>query len=218
VPWYRPLSRFDTGVLQALPASISPRAVASDQQADALARLKTWCLAGAGPARAPWWRPWALPSIEQRLSVMVWAGEGTPVLWPVAQDFCRDIDGSQRLQALPSRWTGWAWRLRIKLFECAWWWGATAHLPWDAGQAMADPVALARWALFRPRRACLIVARDLTFDQTEKILGHLQTQSPRYAHAVRLLLVTPRWPVAAPAVIVPVTVTVTVTRWPQAAI
>jgi hypothetical protein len=155
----------------------------------ALQALDRWCRQGAGPATAAWWLPWAPPRIEQRLAVAVWTGPGAAPLWPVVEAFCRDIDGSQRLLALPSRGAGWAWRLRIKLWECAWWHSAPNHLPWDAGQIVMNGPALARLDLFRPRRATLMVARDLTLDQTNMAVRQLQGNSHHCAHAVRLLLV-----------------------------
>jgi hypothetical protein len=199
VPWYRPLARYDTSVLRPLPvaSAVAPQRGLADHtpglaaaHASAQKALNNWCHAGAGPACVAWWRPWAAAQIDQCLSVALWTGPGAAALWPAVQDFCTELDGSQRLLALPSRWAGRVWRLRIKLFECAWWRSAPAQLPWDAGQLLADEAVLARLARFQPRRATLVVAQGLTFDQIDQVLRHLQNGSPGYAHAVRLLLVS----------------------------
>jgi hypothetical protein len=200
VPWYLPLSRFDRALLQAPPPSAPvagrlrpgpPKTNTVSLQATQQAawdRLHHWCHDDAGPARTAWWQPWALPAVAQRLKVAVWAGDEAQALRLQLDDFCRDIDGSDRLQALPSRWAGRAWRLQIKLSECAWWRGAQDALPWDAGYLIASDAALARLAVFRPRRATLIVAKDLSADQLASAIQTLKAQCHRYAHALRFLV------------------------------
>jgi hypothetical protein len=191
VPWYLPLSRFDTAVLRPPPppppwAGAPSVALPAAQQAT-WDHLSRWCHADAGPGHTAWWQPWSLPNVAQRLKVAVWAGDDEPTL-ALLDDFCRHIDGSQRLQALPSRWRGHVWRLQIKLHECAWWRGAQDHFPWDAGYLVAGDSALAHLVAFRPRRATLMVAKGLRADQANAVVKHLQTQSSHYAHALRLVV------------------------------
>ncbi len=209
MPWYLPLSRFDQALLHppppALPGMHEARQQAKQQaqqqarqqarqqaqQQLAWDRLNHWCHEDAGPGHTAWWQPWALPAVAQRLKVAVWAGDDAQALRPLLDDFCRSLDGSDRLLALPSPWAGRAWRLQIKLQECAWWRGAQDDLPWDAGCLIAGPGFQQRLAAFRPRRATLIVAKDLREDQVDSAIKTLKGQSHRYAHALRFLVLNP---------------------------
>jgi hypothetical protein len=185
------VARYDAAALRVEPA-VPLAAQAGPESAgqhQAWAGIETWCLHGAGPGCGAWWRPGALPEVEQRLSVAVLTGGGAREASRLAEAFSRHIDGSLRLQALGGGLPGLRWRLRIKLDECLWWRPLPAGTPWDAGYLPLSEVALLALRRFSPRRATLIVADGLHPRLLAQALRTLEGRRAAFRHPVRLLVV-----------------------------
>lgn len=185
------VARYDNAALRVEPAS--PLAAQAGPegagQRQAWAGIEAWCLHGAGPGCGAWWRPGALPEVEQRLSVAVLTGGGAQEASRLAEAFSRHIDGSLRLQALGGGLPGLRWRLRIKLDECLWWRPLPAGTPWDAGYLPLSETALSALQHFRPRRATLVVADGLHPRLLAQALRTLEGRRAAFRHPVRLLVV-----------------------------
>jgi hypothetical protein len=196
------LARFDNGVLCA-PTDAYPKARAlhsgqratCPQQHPAWSWLQAWCHDGLGTGRLPLFLPWRSPAVAQRLTVAVMVGwPDTPSLLPLpqlVQAFCCDIDGSDRLLAMPSGSQRVAWRVQIKLSESLWWRGADKQAPWDAGYLRSEMKAQPLLQHFRPRRPTLAVANCWTVPALAHLLRHWQRSSEGFDHAVRLLVLLP---------------------------
>ncbi len=185
------VARYDNAALRVEPASplAAQAGPESAGQRQAWAGIEAWCLYGAGPGCSAWWRPGALPEVEQRLSVAVLTGGGVQEASRLAEAFSRHIDGSLRLQALDGGLSGLRWRLRIKLDECLWWRLLPAGTPWDAGYLPLSEIALQALRRFSPRRATLIVADGLHPRLLAQALRTLEGRRAAFRHPVRLLVV-----------------------------
>lgn len=182
---------YDNAALRVEPASplAAQAGPESAGQRQAWAGIEAWCLYGAGPGCGAWWRPGALPEVEQRLSVAVLTGGSAQEASRLAEAFSRHIDGSQRLQALGGGLPGLRWRLRIKLDECLWWRPLPTGTPWDAGYLPLSEAALLALQRFSPRRATLIVANGLHPRLLAQALRTLEGRRAAFRHPVRLLVV-----------------------------
>ena len=188
--WARSLmARFDGAVMRVEP----PRAVGSTavplnaaQQA-AWAHLHTWCFAGAGDGRNPFWRPGALPRVEQRFALARLANGLDTERAPLVEAFCRHLDGSDQLAAAGGAMAGLLLRLRVKRDDALWWRARQPSDPWDCGHLIGEPQALQR---FQPRRATLMVADESLSDAAlRRALHVMQANSAGFHHPVRLLVV-----------------------------
>jgi hypothetical protein len=197
-PWF---ARFDRRVLR---APTAPRASGStDATADAATGhdpatwtwLTDWCYDGVGNGRAPFFQPWAAPVVEEPFTLALIAndrpGLDAQSCAALLQAFCRDIDGTERLLAMPSQWHGLAWRGGIKLQECVWWMRRSRRLPWDAGYLLDDADAMVQWPHFRPRRPTLIVSQGLDELRLRHAVHVLRARSPSYAQPVRMVAAAP---------------------------
>ena len=159
----------------------------------ALAALHVWCWHGAGPGTSPAWRPGALPRVANRLAVAVLRGApGAPAAATIAwaDHVARQLDGSTRLAALPSRAAGLAFRLGVKLHDAMWWRPRQPADPWDAGWAIDTAPALQHLAsAFQPRRATLILADARRYAPLSAGLAGLAQRQAGLRHPVRWLWV-----------------------------
>jgi hypothetical protein len=193
-PWF---ARFDRRVLRA------PTAAQADAPADTRSRhdqaawtwLTDWCYDGVGSGRAPLLQPWAAPAVVEPFSLALIAndrpGLDAKSCAALLQDFCRDIDGTERLLAMPTRWHGLAWRVGIKLQECMWWARRSRRLPWDAGYLLDDADAMVQWPHFRPRRPTLIVSQGIDELRLRHAVQVLRARSAAYAQPVRMVVAAP---------------------------
>jgi hypothetical protein len=187
--WARSLmARFDGTVMRVEPPhAVGPAAVPLNaaQQA-AWAHLHTWCFAGAGDGRNPFWRPSALPRVEQRFTVAALANGPDTERAPLVEAFCRHLDGSDQLAAAGGAVAGLLLRLRVKRDDALWWRARQPSDPWDCGYLIGEPPALQR---FQPRRATLLVADGMGDAALREALHILRTHSAGFHHPVRLLVV-----------------------------
>ncbi|UXH77166.1 hypothetical protein [Roseateles amylovorans] len=102
-------------------------------------RLRAWCEGGA------------FPSLTEPLRVASTAPH------PALDGAACALDGSHEL-ARRGRWRGLLWRMQILWRDCAAT-GALATDPWDCGWWRPESLGLA--AAFRPRRATLLMVRDV---------------------------------------------------------
>lgn len=182
------MARFDGTVMQVKPPhAVGPATVPLNaaQQA-AWAHLHTWCFAGAGDGRSPFWRPGALPRVEQRFAVARLANGPDTERAPLVEAFCRHLDGSDQLAAAGGAMAGLLLRLRVKRDDALWWRARQPSDPWDCGYLIGAPQALQR---FQPRRATLLVADGLGGAALREALRILRTHSAGFHHPVRLLVV-----------------------------
>ena len=143
-------------------AALSPRATGFQPDAHAdpalITDLRAWCMTGLGSGRTPFWRPWALPDVAQRLSVALLTGPA-----PTAQieALARQLDRDDELAALAaqSRRQAIALKLAVKWQELWWWRARHPRQAWDCGWLREDVSALAS---FSPRRPTLVVAQALS--------------------------------------------------------
>lgn len=150
-------------------------------QAQATQALTAWCLQGTRPR------------LRQRLLVGALRGATgadiqAPMAW--ADAFARQIDGGIRLDAMPTRAQGLAWRLRTKLNDARVWRARQPDDPWDAGWARSNPAALRRLqAGWMPRRATLVLADAADHQALRLALTALWQRHARFRHPVRWLWV-----------------------------
>ena len=200
------LARYDSAALRVCP----PVTDGVSADADALARawpvLLHWCFDGASPGNRPLWRPWAPPLMAQRFAVAQLVGAPDGTLRAVAEAFSRHIDGSDQLLACPGRWARIGLRLRVKWHDAQWWRARQSADPWDSGYLVDEPAALRALQAFRPRRATLLVAVDLSAAALQARIATLAAQQARFAHPVRLLVIgtaMPPGPASAPVLVLP---------------
>lgn len=198
----RLIARFDSALLQAPPGAPSSGCGSTHQNAAQHATwraLQSWCQAGMGSGRAPFWQPAQLPEVTERLRVAVLrAGRGTAVA-DLVNAFARHLDRDDELAALSARSRLQAWRLKltVKWHELWWWRARHPRQPWDCGHLLQAPEAPQRLATFTPRRPTLIIARELTDDALAQVLQALRCAQSGYRHPVRLLILdgdARRWP------------------------
>lgn len=187
--WARALvARFDGGVMRVDPPhGVGPAAIPlSAAQQAVWARLHTWCFAGAGDGRSPFWRPWGTPRVEQRLSVATLASGPEAERAQLVEAFSRHLDGSEQLAAVGGALAGLLLRLRVKCNDALWWRARQPSDPWDCGHLIGETMALRQ---FRPRRATLMVADGHLGDAALRAALHtLQAHSAGFYHPVRLLV------------------------------
>lgn len=188
------IARYD-GALLRPPAGAEPglqRAVPQGAEQRVWAALQAWCLAGMGEGRSPFWQPWRLPDMAQRLGVAVLVAppDGAGAARPVVA-FARHLDRDDELAALSaeSRLKGLRLKLAVKWHELWWWRKRHPRQPWDCGYLIDDPAMLVRLARFRPRRPTLIIADALRGDALAQALRVLGAAQVDYRHPVRLLVV-----------------------------
>lgn len=185
-------ARFDTLALQA-PTAAADEAARLAAQAAHVERLLAWCHRDAGPGRASLGQPGARPAVDLRLAVgaLRSAGERDPdALTAWANAFARQIDGGTRLDALPGRAAGLAFRLGVKLHDAMGWRPRQPTDPWDAGWVITTPAALGRLqTLWTPRRATLLLADAGALDTLRPCLAVLAQRSAGLRHPVRWLWV-----------------------------
>lgn len=190
--WHSPLARltarFDSLALRPPGASATEARLQADRPAPWQA-LADWCGAGDAGAGTPA-RPWAVAQLDG-------ADAAARQRWLDA--FARQLDGSSRLDAMPGRAPGLAWRLQTKLLDTLAWRARRFNDPWDAGWALSTPAALDRWARqFVPRRPTLVLADMADHPALQAGLAALTARSAGWAHPVRWLWVGQRPPGAAP--------------------
>jgi hypothetical protein len=222
--WQGLRQRFDTLALRP-PGESTDDAALARHGAPTRAALQAWCGQGAGPGGTPFWQPGAPPRVGQRLAVGALQGladapgPGRPTapqsatttdqgpLAPAAaawvDHLARGLDGSLRLQALPHRAAGLAYRLGVKLHDAQWWRHRLADDPWDAGWALTTPAALQQLQTrFWPRRATLVLADAASWQSLQAALAALRQRQAGFRHPVRWLWVgaesdlqaLPAWP------------------------
>ena len=196
-PWQGLRQRFDGGVLRPPAASAASATGAPRSDGAALAArdiatraaLLAWCQRGAGPGGAPFWQPGDCPRVDRRLAVGALRVADTDRLAWVDQ-VARQLDGSLRLEGLPSRAAGLALRLGVKTREAMWWRRRQPDDPWDAGWAIDTPAALHRLQTrFQPRRATLVLADTRSFAALQAGLAALLERQAGFRHPVRWLWV-----------------------------
>ena len=168
-------ARFDTQALR-------PPAVAADEAGT----LQRW---PAGARALAAWCQTATPM----LAVAALQGPGDlagAALLAWADALARQLDGGTRLDALPGRAAGLAWRLRIKLNDALPWRARRQDDPWDAGWALASNTALRHWQVhWQPRRPTLVLAQIAQAEALAPALDALSRRLPPGAPAVRWLWV-----------------------------
>lgn len=191
------LGRFNGAALRLAPppaAALPASGPLDAEQRAAWRALASWCHAGTGDGRRPWWHPGALPRVEQRLSVALLQGGSTERQLALAEAFSRELDGSHLLSAAGGRWAGLWLRLRVKRDDVQWWRARQPADPWDCGYLAGDPAGREALRHFRPRRATLVVAAGLPTEVVQEALLWLGAHQPRFAHPVRLLWLEPSAP------------------------
>jgi hypothetical protein len=185
------LARFDAQVLRA-PAAPAGDGLRYDRltatQQSLWRALQAWAWQDVGDGRVPLWRPWQRAAVPQPLAVAVMVCDDLVLSAAWVEAFCCDIDGTDRLLALPQARARVVWRLRIKLSELAWWRGGAAHRPWDAGFLRADATASEQRPGFRPRRPTFMVAMAMDAPALQACLQQLQSGAQAWDQAVRLLV------------------------------
>lgn len=172
---------FDTEALRP-PATATAELARLRAQPQAARALNQWCLNGA------------VPRLRHRLTVgalRAAAGAGDPVaLMGWAEAFARHMDGGIRLDALPTRAAGLAWRVRTKLNDARPWRTRRPDDPWDAGWAHSTPGALRRLQTdWMPRRPTLVLADAADHVALRLALTALWQRRERFRHPVRWLWV-----------------------------
>lgn len=171
---------FDTEALRP-PASVSDQRAQLRAQQQTTLELTRWCLHGA------------VPRLRQRLAVgalRAASGGDQVALKGWAEAFARQMDGGLRLDALPGRAAGLAWRLGTKFNDARPWRLRRPDDPWDAGWAHSTPQALRRLqADWMPRRATLVLADADDHAALRLALTALWHRRQRFRHPVRWLWV-----------------------------
>ncbi len=140
-----------------------------------------------------WCHQGAVPRLQVRLTVGALRGaSGADALalaaW--ADAFARQIDGGSRLDAMPTRAAGLAWRLKAKFNDARPWRARHADDPWDAGWALSAPPALRRLQFdWMPRRATLVLADAADHVALRLALAALWQRHQDFRHPVRWLWV-----------------------------
>ncbi|ENO84711.1 hypothetical protein [Thauera linaloolentis] len=188
------IARYDGEVMRSPPATEpgSKRAGPLDAvQQHAWAALESWCRAGAGDGRSPFWRPRQLPDVPERFSLAVMVGGNSGARSQLAETFALRLDRNDELAALSadSRLKGMCLKLAVKWHELWWWRKRHPRQPWDCGYVLEHPAAMARLAHFRPRRPTLMIADELRNDSLRQILHALGTAQAGFGHPVRLLVI-----------------------------
>jgi len=160
-------------------------------QQRAWAALESWCRAGVGDGRSPFWRPRQLPDVPERFSLAAMVGGNSAGRSHLAETFALHLDRNDELAALSadSRLKGWCLKLAVKWHELWWWRKRHPRQPWDCGYLLEHPAAMARLAHFRPRRPTLIIADELRDGSLEQVLQALGTAKADFRHPVRLLVI-----------------------------
>ena len=197
------LARYDTQALR--PPAIAPggSAAAAVRAAAAHAAwhpLLNWCFDGAGTGACPLLAPRAAPDIGKPFEVALLGGPDLPTLAEFATALCLHLDGSVALAERPGRASRLAYRLQVKIQDACWWRRRHRADPWDCGWAGGDAAAAASLAHFAPRRATLIVVRDLLPDGAcgektaalARSIAQLAADRAQWRHPVRLLLLHER--------------------------
>ncbi|MDP2264792.1 MAG: hypothetical protein Q8K24_16745 [Hydrogenophaga sp.] len=188
------LARFNGAALRLAPppGTALPTAGPLDAgQRTAWEALASWCHAGTGDGRRPWWRPGALPRVDQRLTVALLQGGSNERHLALAEAFSRELDGSHLLSTAGGRWAGLWLRLRVKRDDVQWWRTRQPADPWDCGYLAGDPAGREALRHFRPRRATLVVAAGLPPEVVREALLWLGAHQHGFAHPVRLLWLEP---------------------------
>lgn len=180
-------ARFDTLALRPPTARPDEAARLSGRAATAQALLD-WCHRGAGPGHARQGQPVALPAVALGLAVGALRGPDALATTAWADAFARRIDGSHRLEALPGRAAGMAYRLGVKFIDAMLWRPRRPTDPWDAGWVFTTPAALDRLrTVWTPRRATLLLADAGAQDALRPCLTALARRSADFRHPVRWL-------------------------------
>lgn len=182
------VARYDNAALHVAPPVALPVRASTARPHTAWPALLSWCFTGAGDGRSPLWRPWVLPRVGQRFTVALLADAPDVAELAVAEAFCRHIDGSDQLAALHSRAAGITLRVRVKLRDALWWRARQPTDPWDSGHLVDEPAALQALRRFRPRRATLLVALNLSERALRERVTVLAARQAAFAHPVRLLV------------------------------
>lgn len=171
---------FDTEALRP-PATVSAELARLKAQPHAVRALTQWCLSGA------------VPCLRHRMTVgalRAASGVDAVALMGWAEAFARQMDGGIRLDALPTRAAGLAWRVRTKLNDARPWRARQADDPWDAGWAQSTPQALrSLQADWMPRRPTLVLADAADHVALRLALTALWQRHARFRHPVRWLWV-----------------------------
>lgn len=186
------IARYDMEALRVAPPSeLGSRwaGLRGDEQKRVWAELRAWCFTGVGEGRSPRLRPWVMPHVEDLFSVAVLTGVDGLGKSHMAEAFSREIDGSNRLAAAPNGRARLLIRLQTKLNDCLWWRARQTDDPWDSGYLVEDPAARLRLKTFRPRRATLLVADQLSAPTLTQCIDDLMAQRTESHHPVRLLVV-----------------------------
>lgn len=185
-------ARFDALALRA-PTAGPDEAARLAGQAATTERLLAWCHRGAAQRQALRAQSVAPLGVDHRLAVGALHGPDNgdrPTLAAWAEAFARRIDGSHRLEALPGRAAGLAFRLGVKLHDAMWWRARQPTDPWDAGWVITTPAALDRLqTLWAPRRATLLLADAGAQDTLSPCLTALAHRRAGFGHPVRWLWV-----------------------------
>ncbi len=188
------VARFDAETLrQAPPAQLGLQwagPLGTAQQATWSA-LAAWCMTGMGTGRSPFWRPWVLPHVTERLSVAVLVGENGGGKSHLAAAFARTLDRDDELAALAaqSRAKAWALKLTVKWNELWWWRARHAQQAWDCGWLVEHRAAINPLARFRPRRPTLLIADALLDHALQDAVKWLSAARADFRHPVRLLVI-----------------------------
>lgn len=134
-----------------------------------LSSLRSWCEGGAFPVLT---EPLRVGSIAPRAGL-----DGVACA----------LDGSHALARL-GRLRGLLWRLRILGRECLGHRGTSPEDPWDCGwwrDGHLEPVQA-----FRPRRATLLMVREMDPERVAALLSALHANSSAFAWPVRVLVIS----------------------------
>ncbi len=171
---------FDTQALRPPAAAQSERARLK-AQAVGVRALTAWCLTGAVPK----------PKLRLAVGALRGAvGAEAVALMGWADAFARQMDGGIRLDALPTRAAGLAWRIQAKLNDARPWRSRRPDDPWDAGWALSTPPSLRRLqTAWMPRRATLVLADAADHVALRLALAALWQRHESFRHPVRWLWV-----------------------------
>ncbi len=171
---------FDTQALRP-PAAVPNEQARLKAQTLAVRALTAWCLTGAVPKLRTGLAVGALRGAmgAEAVALMGWADA-----------FARQMDGGIRLDALPTRAAGLAWRIQAKLNDARPWRQRQPDDPWDAGWALSTPPSLRRLQNdWMPRRATLVLADAADHVALRLALAALWQRHETFRHPVRWLWV-----------------------------